>query len=541
MAAGPLRRTVMAGLLVVLAAVGCGRDATVPGPATTADGAPILRRGNASEPGSLDPHHGHGVPAINILRDLYEGLVATAPDGSVVPGVAEEWTVSGDRKQYVFTLREDARWSNGDPVTAEDFVAGFRRALAPATQGGFAQMLAPIQNAAMVISGALPPEELGVEALDDRRLAIRLEGRTPYFLELLAHPVSFPVHQPTLAAHGDKFTRPGVHVSNGAYILEEWVAQSHVRLVRNPEFHDAANVQIAEVWYYPLENQATELKRYRAGELDWTFSVPNQQFGWIKKKLPDELVVFPQLAIGYLGLNVQSGPLAGRPALRRALAMVLDRDLIVNAVTGAGEIPAFSWVPPMEGYAQQLPPWSGWSRDRRRREARDLYQAAGYSRKEPLKLELLYNTGENNKRLAVAVAAMWKQDLGVQTSLRNEEFRVFLNTLREGGMESFRSAWVGDYGDAFSFAEILGSYHGMNYPGYNSEAYDRLLQRSMLARTPGRRRALLEEAERIMLDDQPVIPLYFYVTKRLIKPWVTGWQPNVMDIHPTRHLKVEVP
>ncbi len=527
--------------VALLAVSACGREGPPPGPEFNADGGTVLRRGNGSEPNSLDPHKGNGVPANNILRDLYEGLVATNADGTMMPGAAADWTVSKDRKTYVFNLREEARWSNGDPVTAADFVAGFHRALAPESQGGFAQMLAPIENASMVINGTLPPEELGVEALDERRLEIRLEGRTPYFLEVLAHPVSYPVHRPTLEEHGGKFTRPEVHVTNGAYQLVEWVAQSHIRLSRNPEYHDGENVQIAEVWYYPIENQAAELKRYRAGELDWTFSVPSQQFGWIQRHLPDQLVVSPQLAIGYLGLNVASGPLAGQPGLRRALAMVLDRDLIVGAVTGAGEIPAFSWVPPMEGYAQQLPAWAAWSRDRRRREARSLYQAAGYSRREPLEIELLYNTGENNKRLAVAVAAMWKQDLGVHTVLRNEEFRVYLATLRDGEKQTFRSAWVGDYRDAFSFAEILGSHHGMNYPGYQSDPYDRLLQRSMLARTPERRRALLEEAERIMLDDQPVIPLYFYVTKRLIKPWVTGWTPNVMDIHPTRHLRIEQP
>jgi oligopeptide transport system substrate-binding protein len=266
-------RSLFAILLAGLLAA-CAPDTDGPAPESSqASGPPagnVLRRGNGAEPQTLDPHRAQGVPASNVLRDLFEGLVIEAPDGALIPGVAESWTVSDDGLIYTFTLRENARWSNGDPVTANDFVFGLRRSIDPATLSVYSSILFPILNAPAIAAGELAPNQLGVRAIDERTLEIKLAGPTPYLLGLLTHSTTYPVHEASIAAAGDRFARPGTLVSNGAYQLDDWVVQSHIRLKRNREYWDDANTSIDDVWYYPIENQDAELKRYRADELDIT-------------------------------------------------------------------------------------------------------------------------------------------------------------------------------------------------------------------------------------------------------------------------------
>ena len=499
-------------------------------------GVQVLRRGNGAEPASLDPHRSVGGPAANIQRDLFEGLVATAPDGAPMPGVAANWEVSQDGLTWMFHLRPNARWSNADPVTAQDLEFSFRRALDPETASDYASILSPILNARAVIAGRMPTSALGVEAVDRHTLRIRLEGPTPYFLELLTHPMTFPVHRKSLAEHGERFTRPGNLVGNGPFKLTEWVVHSHIQLDRNHNYWDTRNVAIDKVRYEATDNESSELARYRAGELDWTYHVPHQQFGWIKRNLSEELSDHPRLAVSYLGLNVGKPPFAGNPGLRRALSLALDRELITRSVTGGGEIPAFAWVPSMEGYESQAPEWAAWSRSEQLEEAERLYRAAGYSSRKPLEIELLYSAGPNSERLAVAIASMWKEALGVHTALRPEEFKVFLDSRGDPERPGvFRSTWAADYRDPYSFAGLLESDSGLSDTGWINAGYDALLARSMKTADPAERAALLQEAERIVVEEQPVIPLYYFVTTRLVKPWVRGWAPNAMDVHPSRH------
>ncbi len=534
-------------LLLAASLAACAPDSSAPN--ATADGSDlpvppagnILRRGNGAEPQTLDPHRAQGVPASNILRDLFEGLVSEAPDGSLVPGVAESWSISEDGLTYRFKLRADARWSNGDPVTAQDFVFSLRRSIDPATLSVYSSVLYPILNAAAIAGGELPPEQLGVEALDARTLEIRLHGPTPYLLGLLTHSTTYPVHQPSLVAAGERFARPGTLVSNGAYSLSDWVVQSHISLQRNPNYWDDADTRIGEVWYYPIENQDAELKRYRADELDITEVVPYKQLGWVRENLGDELKISPYLGSYYYGFNLTRPPFKDQPKLRRALAMAIDRDIITQKVTGAGEIPAYGWVPPVQGYSPQQASWAGWTQAERDAQARRLLAEAGYGPDNPLKVELLYNTQQNHKRIAVAVSAMWKQTLGVQTSLANQEWKVFLDTRNRRETQVFRDGWIGDYDDAFSFSELLHSANQMNNPGYASERYDGLLDQAAAEADIEKRRALLEEAERVMLDDLPIIPIYVYVSKHLVKPWVRGYTPNIMDRHYSKDLSIQAP
>jgi oligopeptide transport system substrate-binding protein len=529
----------LAGAVVLMLGLAACSKPAGPGGEPLKPGVQILKRGNGAEPATLDPHRAVSLSSLNVLRDLYEGLVGTAPDGTPVPGAAERWDTSSDGLLWTFMLRPAARWSNGEPVTAEDFVAGFRRAVDPATGSGTAALLESIVNARAILTRRMPPETLGVEALNEHTLLIRLAAPTPWLLEVLTHPVASPVWRPGLEEQDAEFALAGKLVSNGPFFLSEWQPHAHIRLARNHNYWDRRNVAIDQVVYFPIEDQDVELQQYRDGQLHWTSDVPHHQLGLVRRRLADELTITRRMAVTWLGLNVTRPPFEGQPGLRRALALAVDRQLIVRSVTGAGELPAYSWVPPMAGYPEQSPPWAEWPRRRQLEEARELYAAAGYDSRRPLELELLYPAGLNNRRLAIAVAAMWREALGVDTRLREEGFADFLESRADLGTTMvFRSGWAADFRDPFSFAGLFDSETGGSDTGWRNATYDELLQASLLALSSRRRLSLLAEAERLLLDDQPIIPLFFDVRRRLVKPEVRGWEPNPMDLHPSREFYI---
>jgi oligopeptide transport system substrate-binding protein len=499
----------------------------------------VLHRGNGAEPQTLDPHRGEGVPSSNLHRDLFEGLTIEAPDGAVIPGVAESWEISDEGTAYTFQLRENARWSNGDPVTAYDFEYGFRRSVDPATLSNYSSILEPIVNASEVIRGELPPEKLGVEAVDDYTFVIRLTGPTPYLPGLLNHSTTYPVNRKNIEEFGPKFIRGGNLVSNGAYRLVEWIPQSHIKLERNEFYWDNDNTTIDTVFFYPTENQDAELKRFRAGELDITEDIPQKQIAWARENFPDSVRIDPYLGSYYYGFNVTKPPFKGNKPLRKALAMAIDREIIAGQVAGAGELPSYGWVPPVTGYEQRRAEWADWTQAEREEEARRLYADAGYSASKPFKVDLMYNTNENHKRIAVAIAAMWKQVLGVETTLTNQEWKVFLDTRnRQEDTQVFRGGWIGDYNDAFTFTQLMYSTNEMNHPGYASERYDELVRRAGMEGNAAKRAELLGEAEELLLEDMPIIPVYFYVSTHMVRPWVGGREPNIMDRHYTKNLYI---
>ena len=537
-----LRATALALLLGLVTACGGGERGGNEQQAST-DAAverTTLRRGNGPEADTLDPQRARTDAAFNILRDLFEGLTAIGPDGGAVPGAAESWTVGADGLEYTFQLRENLRWSNGDPLRAADFVAGMRRLVDPATASPYAQVLEPVLNAAAIIRGEQPPENLGLSAPDDRTVVIRLQNPAPYLLGLLAQPGTFPVHGPSLAQYGAEHARPGRLVSNGAFALKDWVVGSHVVAERNPHYWNDAATQVARVHYLHHSDAGTEFRQYRAGELDVTYSVPPQQFAWIQSNLPGELHVAPQLSVYYYGFNLKRPPFQDNPGLRRALSLVIDRERLTTAVTGVGEAPAYGWVPRgVADYTPQQFDYAARPYAERVAEARELYRKAGYSTERPLRTEIRYNSGEIHNRLAVAIAAMWKDALGVETTLYAEEFRALLQSIQSGAeTQVFRSSWVGDYNDAYSFAQLLQTGFGINLTGYSNPRYDALLGAATREPDPARRRALLEEAERLMLADHPVLPLYFYVNKHLVKPYVQGWTDNVMNVQYSKDLRL---
>jgi oligopeptide transport system substrate-binding protein len=535
----------LAGTSMLSACGGVGGDAkaaTAPiGGATGTElaGVQVLRLGNGAEVPTLDPQKNQAVNGADVLRDLFEGLVGEKPNGDLEPSGAESWTTSPDGKTYTFALRRDARWSDGSPVTAQDYVYGFRRAADPATLSVYGFIMSPIVNADDVTAGRKPPSEIGVHALDDYTLEIDLANPTPYFLGLLTHETLFPVQRANVEKYGDQFTRAGNLVGNGAFMLAEWVVQSHMKLVRNPHYWNNAKTKLDEVWYYPTEDTDAELQRFRAGELDYTYVVPATQLKWVKQNLASDYVVAPYLGSYYYGFNLIRPPFQGNVKLRRALALAVNREIITNQVLGAGQKPAFGWVPPVAHYVGQEMPEAKWTQAEREAEAKKLYAEAGYSAEHPLRTEILYNTFEDHKRIAVAISSMWKQVLGVEATLRNQEWKVYVDTRNEKKeTQVYRHGWIGDYNDAFTFAELMRSTSGSNDTSYNNPEYDRLVAASQSELDLDKRGELLEQAERVLLEDMPILPLYFYVTQHMKKPWVGGWEPNILDHHASKYLYV---
>ena len=523
---------------------GCSRrshDQGTAGPGA-APHAAILVRGGGPDPDSLDPQKARGFEAQSIVRDLCEGLTTLDRNAAVAPGVARTWGVSTDGRIYVFKLRREARWSTGEPLVAADFVAGLQRLVDPATASGYAQYIDVIANAGDIVAGRKPPQALGVAAPDDSTVVVTLATPAPYLPTLLSHPSACPVHRPTLAAHPEGLARPGVMVSDGAFVLKEWVQGSHILAGRNRYYWNDAATRLDGVKYLLIPDESAELTRYRGGELQVTFVVPRGQFDWIKANLADQLHVSPQLTTYYYGFNLRRAPFADKPKLRRALSLVIDREKLAQLVLRVGELPAYGWVPPgIDNYSAQSFDYRGEPMPARVAEAQRLFREAGYSRDHPLTFELRYNSGEVHTKLAVAIASMWKEALGADVRLTRVEFKSLLQDIDRGDVEMFRSSWVGDYNDAYTFAQYLKSDFGVNLPHYESAAYDALLTRAAAETDAARRRALLEQAERLMLRDHPLLPLYFYVNKHLVKPEVVGWYDNVMNVVYSKDLALKAP
>ena len=502
--------------------------------------ASVLHRGLPSDPESVDPHKARSTQAGDVLRDIGEGLLGYSPTGELVPAAAESWQISGDGLTYTFRIRDNARWSNGDPVTAGDFVFSLRRLVDPATAAFYANLIAPIANAAAITAGELPAAELGVEAIDAQTLVIRLEQPTPYLLSLLTFPSTFPVHAGSLAEHGDDFTRPGKLLSNGAYTLDAWTPGSVLSLSRNEHYWNDAATAIDEVRHHVLTQGVTELNRYRAGELHFTSTVPPDNFDQVREEYPDDLRIAPYLGVYYYGFNLTKPPFKDNPGLREALSMAVDRDVLVEKITGRGEAPAYSWVPPgVDNYEPRRLTFADLDQDERNAHARRLLAEAGYGPDNPLAIELRYNTSDEHRRIALAIQAMWKDALGVETTLINEEFQVLLANMREAEVtQVFRSSWIGDYNDAHTFLHLMETGNASNMPRYSNPEFDSLMKRAAAQTNPKWRRVHLEEAEREFLADYAVIPLYFFVSKHLVSPRLRGWGDNVLDYHYSQHLSL---
>lgn len=498
-----------------------------------------LRIANAGEPDTLDPHHASGTWENRIIGDMFLGLTTEAADASVIPGAAESWTVSDDGLVYTFTLR-DHNWSDGAPVTADDFVFAMRRLLAPETAAKYASILYTLKNAKALNEGAMDDmSSLGVKAVDDKTLEITLEYPAPYFIEQLTHYTAFPIPKHKVDELGEDWVKPENIVSNGAYTVTEWVPNTHVKSVKNEAFYDAANVAIDSVTYFPAEERNAATKQFRAGEIDMQYDFASEQIDWLKENLPDEARISPYLGIYYYPINTTKPPFDNAD-VRQALAMAIDRTAITDKVLKTGELPAYSFVPPNAGdYGD--PAYVGWkdmAYEDRVAKARELLEGAGYGPDRPLELQLRYNTSENHKKVAIAAAAMWKA-IGVQAELFNAEVKVHYNDLQQGNFEIARAGWIADYNDPQNFLYLMETDTGpLNYAEFSNAEYDALMDEADVETDPAARNSLMRQAEAIAMAQMPNIPIYYYVSKNLVSTKIQGYVDNTKDIHRTRFLSL---
>jgi oligopeptide transport system substrate-binding protein len=493
-----------------------------------------LVRGIGPEPATLDPHRAQDLASFNVLFELYEGLVSETPDGRPAPGLAEHWQTSDDGLRWHFHLRPDLRFSDGTGLAADDVVAGFRRAVDPAIAAPYAGQLSAITGVVDAIAGRVSPAAIGVRALDAQTVEIELNTPMPHLSQLLMLPVAFPVH-PALHAGARPEQAPG----NGAFMLVDRVPQSHLRLARNPQYHGAAGVRLAGQRLVTTEDAHSELNRFRTGELHITETIPPGHYASLRREFGEQLRVAPYLGSHFLGYNLSRPPFAGNLALREALSLAVDREILVRHLTGAGEQPAFALVPPgMPDWPVDVSMAAGLSDEARVALARQRFADSGFDAKS-LRVQIRYNSQPLQRRLALAVAAMWRQTLGVQAELHNEEWRVFSMNRRERRItEVFRGGWIADYADPMSFLELFRSDSPMNWSGYVDAEYDGLLDRAQASLVLADRTRLMVDAEQHLLRAQPILPLYFHVSRHLVSPRVRGWEAHPLDRHLGRYLEL---
>ncbi|MGM3160629.1 oligopeptide ABC transporter substrate-binding protein OppA [Dickeya undicola] len=519
--------------------------ATVPAGVQLAEKQELVRN-NGSEVASLDPHKIEGVPESNIARDLLEGLLVTSPDGHPAPGVAESWD-NKDFKVWTFHLRKDAKWSNGDPVTAQDFVYSWQRISNPKTASPYASYLqfGHIVNIDDVVAGKKSPDALGVKAIDDHTLEVTLSEPVPYFYKLLVHPSTFPVNQKVVEKYGDKWTQPANWVGNGAYKLKEWIVNEKIVLERNPNYWDNAHTIINKVTYLPISSEVTDVNRYRSGEIDMTYNnLPIELFQKLKKEIPNEVKADPYLCTYYYEINNQKAPFTDA-RVRQALVLGLDQDILTNKVKAQGDTPAFGFTPPyIDGLDGKLTPpeWVSWSREKRNAEAKKLLAEAGFTAEKPLTFNLLYNTSDLHKKLAIASSSIWKNNIGVDAKLENQEWKTFLDSRHQGTFDVARAGWCADYNEPTTFLNIMIANSSSNTSHYKSADFDKLMAQALAAKTEDERASVYRAAEALLEKDAVIVPVYYYANTRLVKPYVgglTGKDPldnlNVKNLYIIKH------
>ncbi|HLZ65985.1 MAG TPA: peptide ABC transporter substrate-binding protein [Aliidongia sp.] len=507
--------------------------------AADAEAAKVLRRGLDSEVESLDPQKGIALYDVDIQHELMEGLTALDMDLKPVPGAALSWDVSTDGLTYTFHLRPDGKWSNGDPVTAEDFVYAFRRGVDPKTGASDPTALRPILNAEAILAGTEKDvTKLGVEAVDPLTLRVRLQAPSIIFPLRMTDNTAMPLHRASIEKWGQDWPKPGHFVGNGAFILKDWVPQSQITLVKNPLYHDAAKVQLDEVDYLNTEDVKAGLKRWEAGEIDEFDRPPYQDLKRLKETYAAEMLEAPINSHNFMTINMTRGPLSQDLRLRQALNMAVDREAITTKVIPNGSIPAYGFMPPVvPDYVSQPMFFKSLSPAERIAKAKELMKEAGYGPDHPLKVTVVYTTAEQTRTLLLAIAAMWKP-LGVETKIDNMEWQVYLSKVQQ---KDYDIGIMGEYGlynepeDAFQpYISTNASY---NYPGYKSAEFDKLYDEGRVAITVSARAELFEAAERQMMTDMPVIPLTDTLQHTLVHKRVVGWRANV--VYPqSRYLSV---
>ncbi len=497
-----------------------------------------IHLGNSSEPSDLDPHLITSISDAQIAICLTEGLTAMDPkDAHPIAGVAEKWENSADKLTWTFHLRDNARWSNGDPVTARDFAYAFQRILSPGLASEYASLLYCLRGAEAFNTGKLTDfSQVGVRVTDDRTLALTLHTPVAYLPALVMHNAWHPVHQATIEKfgkmdqRGSRWTRPENHVGNGAFTLAAWEPNQLIRLAKSETYWDRAAVRLSEVNFYPIEDRATEEASFRAGQLHITATLPPDKIATYKRDQPELLRQEPTFSTFYLTYNTTKLPF-NDARVRRALALVIDRALLCEKVLRGGRVPAYTLTPPgIAGY-EAVP---GFKEDIA--EAKRLLAEAGFKDGAGFpKVELLMSKG-GSSQMPEAIQQMWRTQLGIDVAIVLQEGRVFFDSLKTRNYDLSIAGWVGDYLDPSTFLELFRTGNGNNHTGWNSPAYDQLITDALKAGDDAIRYPLYRQAEQLLMAEMPIGPLVYGRRNYLARPSVKGWEPNVLDLHPLKNV-----
>ncbi len=501
--------------------------ATIP-PGTQLAERQELIRNNGSEPDSLDPALPQGVPASNVVRDLFEGLTAEDGAGKIVPGVAESWKQT-EPTTWVFKLRQNAKWSNGDPVTAEDFVYALRRFLDPKMASEYAATYGIFMvNGKEIVAGKSAPTTLGVRAPDKYTLEIKTPFPVSFMPALVANAQFSPVHRATVEKFGKDWVRPANMVSNGAFVLSDWQVNNKIVLTKNPKYWDSKNVQLTKFTYLAVEDGNTDVKLYESGENEWVYQLPPGTYEKYKAQYPKDIHNTPQLALRYYSFNVKD-PLLKDVRVRKALSLVIDRDILAQRVTADGQLPTYGLiVKGTAGADVTTYDWASWPMEKRVAEAKKLLTEAGV--RPGTKLRFAYNNSEYHKKMAIFAASEWKTKLGLDTELEAMEFTVLIKRRVDGEYQIARNGWVADYNDATTFLTLVQCDSDQNNQRNCNRQAEALIDQGNLASDPKKRQALLTQAAQLVMEDYPIISLLQYTVPRLVKPWVGGYtETNALD------------
>lgn len=502
----------------------------------------VFHRGNSGEPKTLDSAHVDVDIEAFVLKDLYEGLTIYSADGKIVPGAAESWTVSDDGLVYTFKLRENAKWSDGSPVTADDFVYSAQRVENPETAAEYANILYPIKNAEAVNQKKVPVTDLGVKAIDAKTVEYTLERPTPYFPQLMAHMTALPVNKANVEKFGKDYVKPGNMVSNGAFKLSAHVPNDSLTVVKNENYWDAANVKLDKVIFYPSEDDAANIRRFEAKELDTVYHFSSSELKRLRDAYKDQVHVSPAMATYYYTFDARQEPY-GDVRVRQALSMAVDREFLASEIFNGAQLPAYNLVPEgMEGYGKgPVPDWASASQIDREDKAVALMKEAGYGEGgKPLSIEIRYNTSTDHERVATAVADMWKNTFGAKVTLLNSDVSAHYGYLTEGGKFNVaRAGWSADYGDPENFlALVVSTNKSFNYGHYENPEYDALMKQSYDETDQTKRMELLRKAEELLNRDQPVAALMNSANLWLVSERIKGWQDNAVNEHLSKYLSI---
>jgi oligopeptide transport system substrate-binding protein len=499
----------------------------------------VWNRGANGDVQSLDPHKTETIEEFNITNDLFMGLMTSDAGGNAISGASIEQKLSADGKTWTMTLRPGATWSDGSPVTAEDFVYSMRRLVTPETAAAYAYLANPIINAEDIIAGKKKPEELGVKAIDASTLEVTLKSPTPYFLELMAHNSFFPVQKANVEKFGNDFVKPGNLVSNGSFVLTENVPNDHIKIVKNPKFYDVANIALDAVNIIPTEDRAAGIKRYKAGEVDSMNDFPTEQLADLRKELGNQIHEAPQLGTYYYMFKFKKAPW-DNTKLRNAISMVIDREYLAEKAWAGSMIPAYSMVPPgLEGYTSQMAEFSKMDQLDREDAAKKIFEELGISPAKPMKLEIRYNTAESHKNTAVAIQDMLKP-FGFDVSLITTDGKTHYSYLEQkGDFDLARAGWIADYKDPGTFLDLGHTGFGNNYGDWSNAEFDKFMDAAASESDAAKRLQLLSQAEAILVKEQSIVPLLYYANHNIVSPKIKGFVDNVMDKHPSRFVSKE--